>query len=346
MKAQIPAVHNSLNDLKHVQHDGKTADLATSQYPPQLSTPPKLHPFTSNAYSRYCGEPPVKASAPSPASVRPKQHATLRDTHPHAADNASTGSQCSQCLDAQQLDECQATAGHQQPQQRSSSTNTACGRGAASKRRVRGKRQGRKTLLGMSDCYAAAVRPVLQQPEEQTQVSEASDRHSDGSEQRLERGQGPLVDPTMSAKLAHLYSLSQDDPKSRQHRQRYEAARQQAEQQRVVVQKQAWLKQSLARRRVEASRQQQQLLLRSRAQAFHAKVDAIRTAQREAEAAAAEKSQQLRRVAAQEALLKDAFLQAVEAEKDRLLLARERPVQGKASSAPQAGPETCACPVA
>lgn len=68
----------------------------------------------------------------------------------------------------------------------------------------------------------------------------------------------------------------QDDPKSSQQRQRYEAARQQAEQQRVTVQKQAWLKQSLARRRVEASRQQQQLLLRSRAWAFHAKVDAIR----------------------------------------------------------------------
>ena len=59
-----------------------------------------------------------------------------------------------------------------------------------------------------------------------------------------------------------------------------------------------------------------------------------RSAQQEAEAAAAERSQQLRRVAAQEALLKDAFLQAVEAEKERLLLARER--QGKPSSAPQA----------
>ena len=70
----------------------------------------------------------------------------------------------------------------------------------------------------------------------------------------------------------------QDDPKARQQQQRYQAARQQAEQQRVAVQKQAWLKQSLARRRVEASRQQQQLLLRSRARAFHAKVDAIRSA--------------------------------------------------------------------
>lgn len=44
-------------------------------------------------------------------------------------------------------------------------------------------------------------------------------------------------------------------------------------------------------------------------------------------------------MAAQEALLKDSFYQAVEAEKERLLLARERRVQGKASSAPQARPE-------
>ncbi|KAL3143967.1 Centrosomal protein of 95 kDa [Trebouxia sp. C0010 RCD-2024] len=332
---QIPAVHNSLDTFKHVQHDGKTADLATSQYSAQLSTPAKLHPFTSNASSRHGGKLPVEAVAHSPASVRPKC-ATLYDAQPHAADDASTSSQCSQCLDAQQLDESQATAGHEQPQQQSRrNTSSACGRGAGSKRRVRGKRQGKKAPLVMSDCYAAAVRSVLQQQEEQTQASEASDRHNDGSQQRLEEGQGPLVDPTMSAKLAHLYSLSQDDPKSSQQRQRYEAARQQAEHQRVVLQKQVWLKQSLARRRVEAARQQQQLLLRSRAHAFHAKVDAIRTAQQEAEAAAAERSQQLRRVAAQEALLKDSFYQAVEAEKERLLLARERRVQGKASSAPQ-----------
>lgn len=75
-----------------------------------------------------------------------------------------------------------------------------------------------------------------------------------------------------------MHACLQDNPKSSQQRQRYETARQQAEQQRVAVQKQAWLKQSLARRRVEASRQQQQLLLHSRAQAFHAKVDAIRSA--------------------------------------------------------------------
>ena len=70
----------------------------------------------------------------------------------------------------------------------------------------------------------------------------------------------------------------QDDPKSSQQKQAYEAARQQAEQQRVAVQRQAWLRQSLARRRLQAQRQQQRLMLRSRAQAFDAKVDAIRSA--------------------------------------------------------------------
>ena len=45
----------------------------------------------------------------------------------------------------------------------------------------------------------------------------------------------------------------------------------------MAVQKQVWLKQSQARRRIEAARQQQQLLLHSRAQAFQSKVDAIRS---------------------------------------------------------------------
>lgn len=65
-----------------------------------------------------------------------------------------------------------------------------------------------------------------------------------------------------------------------------------------------------------------------------------RAAQQEAEAAAAEESQRLRRLAAQEAHLKETFLEAVEAEKERLLLARvrekDRGVQGKAAVAPQA----------
>lgn len=65
-------------------------------------------------------------------------------------------------------------------------------------------------------------------------------------------------------------------------------------------------------------------------------VQSCRAAQQEAEAAAAGESRRLRRVAAQEALLKDTFLEAVEAEKERLLLARERGVKGKPATSPQA----------
>ena len=68
----------------------------------------------------------------------------------------------------------------------------------------------------------------------------------------------------------------QDDPKGSQQRQRYDAAKQQAEQQRIALQRQAWLKQSLARRRLEAARQNQQLHLAACARSFDAKLDAIR----------------------------------------------------------------------
>lgn len=68
----------------------------------------------------------------------------------------------------------------------------------------------------------------------------------------------------------------QDDPKGSQQRQRYGAAKQQAEQQRIALQRQAWLKQSLARRRIEAARQNQQLHLKALASRFDAKLDAIR----------------------------------------------------------------------
>ena len=71
--------------------------------------------------------------------------------------------------------------------------------------------------------------------------------------------------------------MLQDDPKNIQQKQAYEAEKQQAEQKRVAVQRQAWLRQSLARRRMQAARQQQHLMLRSRARAFDAKVDAIRS---------------------------------------------------------------------
>ena len=53
-----------------------------------------------------------------------------------------------------------------------------------------------------------------------------------------------------------------------------------------------------------------------------------RAAQQAAEAAAAEESGRLRRLAAQQAALKEAFLEAVEAEKEKVLAARQRPHQG------------------
>lgn len=65
-----------------------------------------------------------------------------------------------------------------------------------------------------------------------------------------------------------------------------------------------------------------------------------RSAQHAAEAAAAEESQRLRRAAAQEVMLKETFLEAVEAEKERLLLARDQALQyrpSSSSSAPQVG---------
>ncbi|KAL0037270.1 hypothetical protein WJX79_009337 [Trebouxia sp. C0005] len=189
---------------------------------------------------------------------------------------------------------------------------------------------------------SSAVAPVQQEDRSQADnlghSQEDRSRGGGHSDEHTQVGSGrlSLIDHSMTAKLAHLYALNRDDPKSSQQRQRYEAARHQAEQQRVAVQKQAWLKQSLARRRIEAARQHQQLLLHSRAQAFQSKVDTIRSAQHAAEAAAVEESQRLRRAAAQEALLKETFLEAVEAEKERLLLARDQALQHRPSSSSSA----------
>lgn len=177
----IPAVHGSLDDPTHMQHDDKAAETATSPSPVQLRTPVKHRSFSTGVPSRCCGELHVEAPAPSPASVRPKQAASL-DAYQHAADAASTGSQCSQCLDAQQQDERTVTAGPLQRRSRQTTKTSgkaagkAAGKGAGSNRRLRSKRQGKKAPLVMSECYAAAVRPVLQQPEEETEIAEASDR--------------------------------------------------------------------------------------------------------------------------------------------------------------------------
>ena len=69
-----------------------------------------------------------------------------------------------------------------------------------------------------------------------------------------------------------------------------------------------------------------------------------RSAQQAAEAAAAEESHRLRRLAAQEAMLKETFLEAVEAEKERLLLARQQALSGRPTSAPQQH-QVCKCNV-
>ncbi|KAA6419522.1 MAG: hypothetical protein FRX49_10447 [Trebouxia sp. A1-2] len=218
----------------------------------------------------------------------------------------------------------------------------AAGKAADGKRKLRVKKQSIGAPLVMSKCYAAAVAPVQQEDRSQADnlghSQEDRSRGGGHSDEHTQVGSGrlSLIDHSMTAKLAHLYALNRDDPKSSQQRQRYEAARHQAEQQRVAVQKQAWLKQSLARRRIEAARQHQQLLLHSRAQAFQSKVDTIRSAQHAAEAAAVEESQRLRRAAAQEALLKETFLEAVEAEKERLLLARDQALQHRPSSSSSA----------
>lgn len=75
--------------------------------------------------------------------------------------------------------------------------------------------------------------------------------------------------------------------------------------------------------------------------------NACRSAQQAAEAASAEESQRLRRLAAQEAQLKESFLDAVEAEKDRVLLARQQGLQGRSSKPKSAQsqviPNTSSC---
>ncbi|DBA77644.1 TPA: hypothetical protein ACH3X1_009441 [Trebouxia sp. C0004] len=327
------------------------------------------------------------ASAPSPASIRPKQWSASTSSHYKAAEHgANHSSQCSQCInstadaaancgdaadarasadgDGDASGSSDAAYQHQEQQQQGKQAHAnvdsdaaehvrqhqqqgrkPAGKAAVGKRKLRVKKQGGRAPLVMSKCYAAAVAPAQQdgpwQADSQGRLQEDRSRRGGHSDEGTHVGSGrlPLIDPSMTAKLAHLYALNRDDPKSSHQRQRYEAAGHQAEQQRVAVQKQAWLKQSLARRRIEAARQHQQLLLHSRAQAFQAKVDAIRSAQHAAEAAAAEESQRLRRAAAQEAMLKETFLEAVEAEKERLLLARDQALQHRpssSSSAPQA----------
>ena len=177
---QISAVHHCLDGPGHMQQEGKTAEHGRSD-PAQLTTPSKLQSCSSHLCSNYCFEVSVEEPAPSPASVRPKQRAPP-DAHQHAADDASSSSQCSQCLDAHQPDEClgahQPGAYHDPadpPQQQPRKMTKASRKAAGSKQNVHAKRQAKKAPLVMSKCYAAAVRPVLEQSDEQS-ITEDSDR--------------------------------------------------------------------------------------------------------------------------------------------------------------------------
>ena len=169
---QIPAVHQSLNSPGHMQQEGKTAEPGRSD-PAQLTPSSKLRSCSSNLCSNCCFEVPMEEPAPSPASVRPKQRAAPY-AHQHAADDASSSSQCSQCLEqAHQRDEDHDKA--DQPQQQSRKMTKASRKAAGSELKVHAKRQAKKALLVMPKCYAAAVRPVLEQSDEQN-IDEASDR--------------------------------------------------------------------------------------------------------------------------------------------------------------------------
>lgn len=176
---QIAALHSGQNhhSQNHSQNSpGRMQEGETSESgrpnPAQIMTPSKLFPFRSHLHSACDDELPVEVAAPSPASIRPKQHVTP-GAHQYAADNISSSSQCSRCLDANQLDEYRGTA--DQPRQHFRKTTKAGCRAAGSTRKVRIKRQAKKAPLVMSKCYAAAVRPVLEQPDEQN-IGEASDR--------------------------------------------------------------------------------------------------------------------------------------------------------------------------
>ena len=152
-----------------MQKKGKTAEQSRSNRA-EPTMPSQLQSFSNNLCSNCCFELPVEIPAPSPASVRPKQRATP-DARQNAADD--TSSQCSQCLDAHQPDEYRDTP--DQPRQQSSRTIKTRRKGAGTKRKVHAKGQAKKVSLVMSKCYAAAVRPVLEQPDEQKTI-EDSDR--------------------------------------------------------------------------------------------------------------------------------------------------------------------------
>eukprot|EP00891_Asterochloris_glomerata_P008315 jgi/Astpho2/8315/Aster-x1511 len=134
----------------------------------------------------------------------------------------------------------------------------------------------------------------------------------------------------LSAKLEHLYSLQQDDPAAVARKQRLQEQERRAEERRIALKKAAWMKQD--------ARSQQRAVAAAQGHRFQARRSSIKAAQLTAQAQALAKSLSLQRNAAEEAHFKEAFLAAVEAEKERLLASRRRPAgQPLEKGLPQAG---------
>ena len=167
-----------MSDAQHMQHSqGTAADASRSQeHSAQLKTPSKhLRHSGSDGdqHSCTCAEQPI---APSPASVRPK-HPNSPIAADCTADAASIDSHCSLCRDPCHADACSDTP-HQERQkpQAPKQAAKALSHAAATKRRVRVKRQAKKAPLMMSKCYAAAIHPVLEQSEDLEGADGGSDR--------------------------------------------------------------------------------------------------------------------------------------------------------------------------
>ena len=166
---QIPALHYSCKGFD-MQYSECTEEDASRSYPTQLVTPSQQHPAASPCAKCHCTLP-EEATAPSPASVRPKQRQSA-SAHQTAANAMSEGSQCSLCANCLDADDCSdATAIPEvkpQPRKASSSASGSARQvsssKAGSKGRVRIKKQAKKAPLVMSKCYAAAVSPFLEQP--------------------------------------------------------------------------------------------------------------------------------------------------------------------------------------
>ena len=160
---QIPAVHYSHSSFDMQHNEQREEDISRS-YPTQLMTPSQQHPPTSPC-AKCCCTLPEEATAPSPASVRPKQRQSA-STHQTAANTTNEDSHCSQCTDCPDADGCSDAATTRQEQPHPRKATKVSSKASGSKRRVRVKKQAKKAPLVMSKCYAAAVHPFLEQPDD------------------------------------------------------------------------------------------------------------------------------------------------------------------------------------